>query len=86
MKAVPFDIANDWAAHPDFCISVNWRSSSGHESTVAEATVDGKPWAVRMNDFPDEPLFTLLIAGSEAMHFDDWPTFWNRPDNLEVSE
>lgn len=51
---------------------------------VAEATVEGKPWTVRINDFPDEPLFTLLIAGVEVMHFDDWPEFWHRPEFPEI--
>jgi len=41
-----------------------------------EAMVDGQQWLIRLNNFPDEPLFTLLIAGAEILHFDDWPKQW----------
>ena len=84
MSAVPFSIANDWDKHPELRISVGWRTASRRMPIVAEATVDGKPWAVRINDFPDEPLFTLIIAGVEVMHFDDWPEFWHRPELPEI--
>lgn len=43
------------------------------------ADVDGEVWQVRVNDFPDEHLYTLLVHGSEREHFDDWPTQWSRP-------
>lgn len=78
MDAVPFDIANDWEAHPEFCIPVEWRAAAG-DSIILEASVGGERWAVRINDFPDEPLFTLIIGDTVAMHFDDWPGFWVRP-------
>jgi hypothetical protein len=35
---------------------------------------------IRVNDFPGEHLFTLLINGSEAGSFDEWPTLWIRPE------
>lgn len=35
-------------------------------------------WKLRINDFPEEPLFTLFIDGSEWGDFDDWPPAWKR--------
>ena len=45
-----------------------------------EAEVGASRWAVRLNDFPEEPLHTVLIDGDEVMHFDDWPWIWTRPE------
>jgi len=33
-----------------------------------------------INDFPDEPCYTVLINGDEVMHFDDWAWIWTRPE------
>jgi hypothetical protein len=41
-----------------------------------EAMIDGQQWLIRLNDFPDEPLFTLLIGGAEVLHFNEWPKEW----------
>ena len=32
---------------------------------------------VRLNDFPAEPMYTLLIDGDVLGSFDDWPTAWS---------
>jgi len=45
-----------------------------------EAEVEGLHWTIRLNDFPDEPAYTVLIDGDEVMHFDDWPPVWTRPE------
>lgn len=52
---------------------------------VYEATVNDQLWIIRLNNFPDYPCCTLMIAQDQIMHeiihFDDWPTFWGkRPD------
>jgi len=31
---------------------------------------------IRINDFPEEPLYTLLKDGKALMSFDDWPNNW----------
>jgi hypothetical protein len=36
----------------------------------------GKHWEIRINDFPEEQLFTLLVDGSEKLWFDTWPKVW----------
>jgi hypothetical protein len=73
-------IANDWENHPELHISVPWRTASGRDYIVFEAIVGNSHWIIRLNDFPDEPLYSLLINGDEIIHFDEWPANWNRPD------
>src|SRR5258708_1598679 len=34
---------------------------------------------IRLNDFPDEHLYTLIVDGKEVVSFDDWSAKWNRP-------
>lgn len=44
-----------------------------------QAVVDGSVWSVRVNDFPAQPLYTLLIDGREVADLDEWPPAWQRP-------
>ena len=76
-SAVPFSTANNWSEYPELQRPVAWRSASGREPHVEfEFVVSDQQWLVRMNDFPGEPLYTLLIDGTDIIHFDDWPEFW----------
>jgi hypothetical protein len=40
--------------------------------------VDGQRWEVRINDFPDELMYGLIIAGECVGDFHDWPETWSR--------
>ena len=80
MRRVPFNTANDWLQHPHLSRPVPWRTASGEAYIMFEAEVGDSRWSVRLNDFPDEPCYTVLIDGDEVMHFDDWPSFWTRPE------
>jgi hypothetical protein len=42
--------------------------------------VDGNTWQVRINDFPDELLYSLIIASGPALPFHDWPERWHRSE------
>jgi hypothetical protein len=44
-----------------------------------EADVDGRRWTVRINDFPAERLYTLLVDGEPVEDLDAWPPAWRRP-------
>ena|SRR5579864_6528079 len=41
-------------------------------------------WSLRLNDFPEEHLYTLLINGRSAGSFDDWPAEWLKIDSAEL--
>jgi hypothetical protein len=43
-----------------------------------ESETDGATWRVRINDFPDEIMYTLLINDDEIGPFHDWPANWRR--------
>lgn len=58
---------------------LDWRRAAGSAEFPYEAMVDGLLWRIRVNDFPAEPLYTLLIADEEIGDLDDWPPSWRRP-------
>jgi hypothetical protein len=43
------------------------------------ATVDGAELLVQVNDFPAEPLYSLLVNGRRECDLEDWPGPWVRP-------
>jgi glycosyltransferase involved in cell wall biosynthesis len=43
-----------------------------------EAEVGGDKLLIRLNDFPDENLYTLVVGDVEVANFDDWPRHWIR--------
>jgi len=61
------------AQHP-----VTWRRTASAEHPY-EAEVDGHRWTVRVNDFPAEALYTLLVDGAAVEDLEAWPEAWKRP-------
>ena len=43
-----------------------------------EAEVNGCRLRLRVNDFPDEPLYTLIVEERVSESFDDFPPTWIR--------
>lgn len=58
--------------------SIVW-SSTGDATTPLEATVEDKNWKLRINEFPEEELFTLLIEGKAVLSFSEKPSTWSFP-------
>lgn len=56
-----------------------WRPT-GHPFFPAAANFDGIWWVMRLNDFPDHPLWTLFIDGN-TKRFDTTglPEHWSHP-------
>lgn len=44
-----------------------------------EAQVEGELWTVRLNEFPERSLYTLIVAGQEVEELAAWPPAWTRP-------
>lgn len=55
-----------------------WRKTADPKHPY-EANFDGEKCTIRVNDFPDEHLYTLLVDGLETADFDDWSSAWQRP-------
>ncbi|MEU7874056.1 hypothetical protein [Dactylosporangium sp. NPDC049140] len=57
---------------------IAWEHSGDGEFPY-HAEVDGRTLTVRVNDFPAEPVYTLIVDGAELADLDDWPRSWRRP-------
>lgn len=57
---------------------IEWMKTG--DATFPFATViDGVNYQIRVNDFPAEPLYTLIRNTSERIiDFDTWPPAWRR--------
>ncbi|MEV0696838.1 hypothetical protein AB0I53_02815 [Saccharopolyspora sp. NPDC050389] len=55
-----------------------WRRTGDPRFPVA-AIVDGRSWALRLNSFPDHPLWTLFVDGARRFDIDDLPSTWGKP-------
>ncbi len=60
-----------------FTGEISWRKTDDAEFPY-EANMPGEHLRIRVNDFPAEPLYTLLINEAPVVDFDDWPPRWGR--------
>jgi hypothetical protein len=56
---------------------VDWETTK-ESPYIFEATLDGKLVRLRLNDFPDEPLCTVIVDGKET-DLDEFPKIWTLP-------
>ena len=76
-----FNTANNWNEFPELKQNIKWlEAAKNNDHIMNVTTISSNEWKVRLNDFPDEPCYTLLINDKEIMHFDDWPDFWLREE------
>ena len=73
-----FDLQDNWADARDFLKpGVTWRKSdNSQDGLIYCALVKDSAWDIRLNDFPDEPMFSLIVDGREVIHFNEWPLEW----------
>jgi uncharacterized protein YjaG (DUF416 family) len=56
---------------------LSWRLTDDVDHPWA-TRVAGKTWRVRLNDFPDDIMYTLIINDAVVGKFHDWPKAWQR--------
>jgi uncharacterized protein DUF416 len=56
---------------------ITWNSTSDPENPWS-VELDGARWQVRLNDFPDEIMYSLIVDANEIGQFHDWPEGWRR--------
>ncbi|MFI9410722.1 hypothetical protein [Nocardia gamkensis] len=66
--------------YPELCARPHWRRTGIGRFPVA-ASVDGQWWVLRMNGFPDHPLWTLFVDGVRRFDIDDTPPTWGKPND-----
>lgn len=57
--------------------NLSWRSTSDVDYPWV-TDVEGETWRVRLNDFPDDFMYTLVIDDAIIGSFHDWPDSWRR--------
>ncbi|HEY0937494.1 MAG TPA: hypothetical protein VGD91_27615, partial [Trebonia sp.] len=57
---------------------ITWESTGNGEFPY-RATAGGAELLVRVNDFPAQPLYSLLADGQLDQDLEDWPACWTRP-------
>jgi len=87
VQRVSLNVSDNWDEHLELLRSVSWATSSGRERCIVfEAMVDHHSWSIRINDFPDEPLYSLIVDGGELIHFDEWPQVWGDKPHFPKSD
>ncbi len=82
-----FSLVNNWSDFPEFCIPIVWERYSGNNvDMIFEFVGSGLDLKVRLNDFPEEPLYSLICNEREIIHFNDWPEFWGTRPGDEKEE
>jgi hypothetical protein len=56
---------------------IEWQPT-GNPLAPWKSCVAGETWTVRINDFPEEHLYTVFRDGVVLEDFDDWPSHWIR--------
>jgi hypothetical protein len=75
-----FSIQDNWSEVPGYRgKALSWEKQQGaSKQHILHTTVEKENWWIRLNDFPDEPLCTLIVDGYEIIHFNDWPPEWKK--------
>lgn len=63
-------------------VPVTFRETGSAEYPL-ETEWGGKTWRLRLNDFPEEPLYTLFVDGQEIGSYDTLPRAWRVPAVLQ---
>ncbi len=68
-----------------FTREISWLETDDAEFPY-EANMNTEHLKIRVNDFPEEPLYTLFINETPGVDFDDWPDLWRREPSERESD
>jgi len=57
--------------------TLSWHTTDDVDHPWA-TDADGQTWRVRLNDFPDEIMYSLIVGDEVVGNFHDWPKSWDR--------
>jgi len=57
--------------------SINWNKTTDPLYPYTAIYKD-RNLKLRLNDFPEEPMYTLFVDGETIESFDEWPSIWTR--------
>ncbi len=77
---------DDWDTVPHFYNATPvWKTATVITDRFQfQAKVGDSSWFIRLNDFPEEPLWSLIVDDVEIIHFSDWPETWGERPALPV--
>lgn len=81
----PYDAAVTEEPSSPALTPVRWQATGDGEHPY-RAAVGPERWVLRVNDFPAEPLYTLIVDGAERLDLEDWPPAWRRPGALDPGQ
>jgi hypothetical protein len=64
--------------HSIFYRHINWKATGNGEYPY-QVNIEGSEYVIRVNDFPEEVFYTLIVDNVEQIHFDVWPSSWTKP-------
>lgn len=73
MKFVHMNPANEYLTK-----KIEWEESGDSEYPFC-AIINNKRLVLRLNDFPEEPMYTLLVNNQEVIDLDGVPSTWQIP-------
>lgn len=58
---------------------ISWQHT-GDGIVPYSSRVGDRDLTIRINDFPEEPLYTLMFGDQEIVDLEDWPVAWQCPE------
>ncbi len=62
--------------------AIKW-NATGDAEFPYEAMLEGENTRIRVNDFPADNLYSMIVGDTE-FDFDDWPSAWSKTTNKKV--
>lgn len=60
-----------------FEIKLDWEKTND-QFYPYKSSLQDKNLTLRINDYPEEPMYTLITDGEIIESFDNWPVGWSR--------